>query len=119
MARRPAGKQYRHLPAFLLLLLAEESEAYGGRLLELLRFLVPPQLPLDSGAVYRCLHDLEARGAVASQPAPGERGMPRRMYRITTAGRRELADWREDLRLRRDLLNRFLDRYAALPKGEV
>lgn len=113
MVQRPTGKQYRHLPAFLLLFLAEE-EAYGGAILEKLRHLVPPPLPVESGAVYRCLHDLETRGSVASHPAPGERGKPRRMYRITAAGRQELTGWREDIRLRRELFEHFLNRYAAL-----
>ena len=37
-------------------------------------------------SLYPLLHRLEARGLLASHAEPGDRGMPRRYYRITRSG---------------------------------
>lgn len=48
-------------------------------------------------SLYPLLHRLEARGLLASHAEPGDRGMPRRYYRLTRSGvaflERRLRDW--------------------------
>jgi len=45
-------------------------------------------------------------------------GAPRRAYRLTEAGRRELDDWIGVMRERRRLTEAFLERAALLPATE-
>lgn len=110
-AKRQTGK---HLPAFLLLLIAEEP-SYGGSLVSRLSELLP-NWAVDSGGVYRMLRDMEERGTVESDWDLADAGAPRRVYRITEAGMKELASWRRDIEERRRGLDLFLDRYGLLMK---
>jgi DNA-binding PadR family transcriptional regulator len=52
---------------------------------------------VSPGTLYPTLHRLEDEGFVVSHKAVGD-GRARRVYRITAAGRRELADGRRVLR---------------------
>lgn len=64
----------------------EVVEASGGR--------------IKRGSVYVLLNRLEEKGAVASrlEARPGEEGgLPRRLYRLTAAGRRALEAWEAGL----------------------
>lgn len=45
------------------------------------------------GQIYPALHALEEEGLVVGREEPGDRGRPRRIYRITAAGREELRAW--------------------------
>jgi DNA-binding PadR family transcriptional regulator len=56
-------KGYRHLPAFILLTLAQ-APGHGAALYARLGEILPV-VNLDSGAVYRTLATLEAAGEVA------------------------------------------------------
>ena len=53
-------------------------------------------LVVNQGSLYPALHRLEARGLVASEWAPSENNRRAKYYRLTTAGRRALADERAD-----------------------
>ena len=57
-------QQYRHLPAFILLALAEEP-IHGGAVLNVLSQRMPLFKP-DSAAVYRTLQQLEDEAQVVS-----------------------------------------------------
>jgi PadR family transcriptional regulator PadR len=105
----------KHLEAFLLLLLAEEPN-HGGALLTRLHALLPSQWSIDDGQVYRLLRALESHGAVTSTWEPQANGAPRRVYRLTSAGFERLAEWKDDIQLRRASLNVFLRRWRALSK---
>lgn len=112
---RTKRKTGKHLPAFLLLLIAE-SPAYGGALVTRLCELLP-DWAIDSGGVYRMLRDMEERGTVESDWDLADAGAPRRVYRITEAGRTELASWRCDIEERKKGLDLFLNRYRALERN--
>jgi PadR family transcriptional regulator, regulatory protein PadR len=111
-------KGYRHLPAFILLALAQapgHGAALQARLIEIL-----PLVNLDSGAVYRTLASLEADGEVVGAWDTSARGPAKKVYRITPAGWERLDFWREDIAYRVRLLSTFLDtaRDIQVNRGE-
>lgn len=112
-ATRQTGK---HLPAFLLLLIAK-SPAHGGALVAQLSELLP-DWAIDSAGVYRVLRDLEDRGSVRSDWDVPDSGAARRVYRMTDAGKRELGTWREDVSARKRGLDLFLELFAEWKKAD-
>jgi DNA-binding PadR family transcriptional regulator len=78
------------VPHALLALLSEEPK-YGLRLQSEFETRTGEVWPLNVGQVYTTLQRLERDGLVESDEGHSERS--RRRYRITGAGRRELADW--------------------------
>jgi DNA-binding PadR family transcriptional regulator len=107
-------RQARHLPAFILLVLAERAlhgNAIRAALLERL-----PGLKADVGAVYRTLQGLEADGCVAGRWDTEGRGPARKIYELTPAGWERLDFWEEDIRMRLGFLNAFLETLAAVRK---
>jgi DNA-binding PadR family transcriptional regulator len=102
----------RHLPAFILLALAEEP-LHGGAILAALSERTPRFAP-DSAAVYRTLRQCEEDGEVVSEWDTSARGPARRRYRLTKAGWKKLDAWREDIEGRVATLEYFLKTYASL-----
>ena len=89
---RPPGRRYqtgKHLPSFLLLLVARHED-YGGALIERLRATMPQTCTVDTGQAYRLLRSLEQQGLVVSRWHPQEDGPPLRLYTITERGRLRL-----------------------------
>ena len=103
---------YRHLPAFILLLLAE-GKAHGGAIHSLLSERLP-HFQTDTGAVYRSLQQLENEGSAASVWDTTESGPARKIYHITSSGRDKLAEWEQDIEARMANLNYFLETYKKL-----
>ena len=100
-------KGYRHLPAFILLTLAQ-GPGYGAAILARMREILP--LPsLDSGAVYRTLGALETDGEIEGEWDTSGRGPAKKIYRLTPTGWERLDFWRQDIEYRVALLNTFLD----------
>jgi transcriptional regulator len=66
-------------------------------------------LTVSQGSLYPALHRLEAAGLLASEMALSENNRKARIYRLTTAGRRQLeaeaADWDQFALAIRRLLN--------------
>ena len=96
------GDQLRgHLDTMILATL-EDGEAHGLGILQRLDAAGCGLLKLKEGSLYPALYRLEAAGLVASteQPVPaGQKGAPRRMYRLTRRGKGHLArgrrQWQE------------------------
>lgn len=104
-------RQSRHLPAFILLVLAEgplHGHAIRAVLLE--RF---HGYRADPGAIYRTLQMLEDAGDVAFQWDTQSRGPARKVYTLTPDGRRHLLDCKLDIENRLGLLQTFLDLFEA------
>lgn len=100
----------RHTPAFLLLFL-NEGPANGASLLARMEAELPHCFS-DSAGVYRALQSLEREASVeASWETEGE-GPPRKVYRMTAAGRAALAAFADDIRRREENLRFFLKRYG-------
>lgn len=110
------GKQNRHLPAFILLFLAQE-DAHGGALLIRLLEVMSGRQVVDSGAVYRVLRDLEQRGCVTSYWNTEEAGPAKRQYHITPEGVVELEQWYSDICWRKQNLEYFIAQYESLSKN--
>ncbi|SFR03493.1 DNA-binding transcriptional regulator, PadR family [Desulfoscipio geothermicus DSM 3669] len=115
-AKLRKGKNYRHLPAFLLLFLAE-NPAHGGALLTLLQKRLPTP-HVDSGAVYRALQDLEKKGAVDFRWDTKDPGPAKKIYTITAKGWDMLADFEADIVMRVKNLTFFLETYRSLKTTE-
>jgi len=75
-----------------------------------------------SGPVYRTLRELEAARLVQSEwDTQSSAGPARRVYRLTEAGHRYLADWVENLQETDSVLHHFLtvyDRHMKEGTGE-
>lgn len=110
--RKTPRQQARHLPAFILLLLAERP-LHGGALQSALgeKF---PTLNADSPAVYRTLQQLEKSGELASEWDTSGKGPAIRIYRLTKAGWSRLAYWEKDVQQRLNNLQAFLSAYKRL-----
>ena len=95
------GDQLRgHLDAMILATL-EVGEAHGLGILQRLDSAGCGLLKLKEGSLYPALYRLEAAGLVESSAKPvpaGQKGAPRRMYRLTHKGKGSLAQGREQWR---------------------
>jgi len=109
-------QQYRHLPAFILLVLAE-GPVHGGAIHTMLTNSMP-KFSADTGAVYRTLQKLEKDGEVASAWDTTKSGPAIKIYEITPAGRQKLVFWKQDIEMRIATLNCFLVTYAKLPESK-
>jgi PadR family transcriptional regulator PadR len=97
-------------PALLLLL--RDRPAHGYELIDSLGELIPGRR-VDMGNLYRTLRALEAEGLVTSEWDAEAPGPAKRMYRLTDAGRRLLAEWATALAQARDRIDMFLRRYET------
>lgn len=101
-----APRQSRHLPAFLLLALAEgpkHGHALRADLAE--RF---PGYTADAGATYRALQALEEAGDLSFEWDTESRGPARKVYTLTDQGWAQLEHWRKDMEGRVAILQDFL-----------
>lgn len=107
-------RQTRHLPAFILLALAQEPR-HGGAIHDALASRLPG-LKIDTGAIYRALKALEAEGAVSFVWDASASGPARKIYHMTDKGWQSLASWKEEIENRREILSDFLAAYARLSR---
>ncbi len=105
-------QQSRHVPAFVLLALAEKP-LHGGAILTTLSERIPRFTP-DSAAIYRTLQQCEDDGEVASEWDTSGKGPARKLYRLTKVGWKRLDAWRDEIESRVDVLNYFLTTYEAI-----
>ncbi|SMP62778.1 PadR family transcriptional regulator [Anoxynatronum buryatiense] len=105
------GRNQRHLTAFILLVLAQES-MHGGAIHTTLREKLP-NFNTDTGAIYRCLQELEKDQAVKSSWHTEESGPARKVYEISETGLTELDEWKKDIETRLENLQFFLREYEA------
>jgi DNA-binding PadR family transcriptional regulator len=98
MTRIHGDKLRGHLETMVLSVL-EGGEAHGLEIIRRLEDAGCGLLRLKEGSLYPALYRLEAAGKVAvirAEPQPGKRGAPRRIYRLTRKGIRDLAKGREE-----------------------
>ena len=101
------------LPVLVLHFIAE-APSYGNQLMERIESLSGGALAVNPNTMYPLLRSLEARGLAVSEWEHPER-RSRRFYKITDAGRSELATLAADLGPRLDRISRSI---AAI-RGEV
>ena len=87
-----------HLETMVLSVL-ERGETHGMEIIRRLDEAGCGLLRLKEGSLYPALYRLEAAGMVAvvrEEPQQGRRGAPRRIYGLTTKGKRQLAKGRAE-----------------------
>ena len=109
---RNQRQQSRHLPAFILLMLAE-TPMHGGALQAALNDRLP-RLKADSAAVYRALQQMQKDGELQSEWNTEGAGPAIRVYRLTAAGWEKLGFWLEDVGGRLSDLQYFVAAATAL-----
>jgi PadR family transcriptional regulator PadR len=90
-----------------------EEDLYGYQIAKRLQQLADGSPPVKQGALYPVLRQLSANGLLASRIVPSYAGPPRRYYRITGAGRAQLAEWRGIWRDTRDFVDEFMNANGA------
>jgi len=82
----------------IVLHLLEPGEAYGYEIVTRVTTKTDGAFGITDGTLYPVLYRLERAGFVAVRWETPERGVPRKYYRLTDAGREELArlkhEWR-------------------------
>jgi len=111
---RQKKQQYRHLPAFILLALAD-GPMHGGGIYTAITANMP-NLNADSGAVYRTLQKLELEGEVEFNWDTSNSGPARKVYQLTDGGWAKLALWKGEIESRVANLNYFLSKYNSVQK---
>ena len=91
----------------LVLHYLEGGPCYGNQLMERISALTGGALAVNPNTMYPLLRSLEARGLAVSEWEHPER-RSRRFYKITDAGRRELAALAADLEPRLDRISRSI-----------
>jgi PadR family transcriptional regulator PadR len=98
----------------LLAILDQAGEdLYGYQIAKRLQDFAGGHAPVKQGALYPVLRQLSANGLLASRIVPSYAGPPRRYYRITGAGRTQLAEWRGIWRSTRDFVDGFTEANGA------
>ena len=82
----------------LVLAILAEGDSYGYAILKRVRELSGGQLEWTDGMLYPVLHRLERSGLVESRWEKSESGRRRKYYRLTEAGRAQLAEERRQWR---------------------
>ena len=82
----------------LVLSILAEGDSYGYAILKRVRELSGGELEWTDGMLYPVLHRLERSGLVESRWEKAESGRRRKYYRVTEAGREQLADERRQWR---------------------
>ncbi len=95
-------------PWLLLLLRVEPDYGYELRLR-----LAENGIAADQSGVYRTLRDLEARRVVTSEWGESSEGPPRRVYKLSSKGRRHLDRYAGEFEDARATFSAFLEQYDA------
>jgi PadR family transcriptional regulator PadR len=82
----------------LVLAILAEEDSYGYAILQRVRELSGGELEWTDGMLYPVLHRLERAGLVESRWQKAESGRRRKYYRVTGAGREQLAEERRQWR---------------------
>jgi DNA-binding PadR family transcriptional regulator len=82
----------------LVLAILAEGDSYGYAILKRVRQLSGGELEWTDGMLYPVLHRLERSGLVKSRWEKTKWGRRRKYYRVTEAGRQQLADERRQWR---------------------
>jgi PadR family transcriptional regulator, regulatory protein PadR len=90
----------------MVLAILSEGDSYGYAILQRVRELSGGALEWTDGMLYPVLHRLEKAGFVESRWEKAETGRRRKYYRVTAAGRGQLAEERRQWRTVDDTLRK-------------
>jgi DNA-binding PadR family transcriptional regulator len=91
----------------LVLAILAEGDSYGYAILRRVRELSGGALEWTDGMLYPVLHRLERSGSIVARWEDTESGRRRKYYRVTRAGRDQLADERRQWRTVDDALRKL------------
>lgn len=97
-----------HLPVLVLAIVAERP-IHGYALAKEIKLRGGSLLKMGEGTLYPLLYRLENQGFVRSEWETGPTGKERKVYRITRAGRRRIAEGRRDWQALSKLVGCFLE----------
>lgn len=83
----------------LILSILKDGESYGYALIQRVRELSKGELEWTDGMLYPVLHRLEQQGVIESRWKIAENARRRKYYSLKTAGRKLLAEQREQWRV--------------------
>jgi PadR family transcriptional regulator PadR len=101
----------------LVLAILAGGDSYGYAILQRVRELSGGELEWTDGMLYPVLHRLERSRLVKSRWAKAESGRKRKYYRLTVAGRRQLAEERRQWRTVDEALRRVWSALSASASG--
>jgi PadR family transcriptional regulator, regulatory protein PadR len=102
----------------LVLAILAEGDSYGYAILKRVRELSGGELEWTDGMLYPVLHRLERSGLVESRWEKTESGRRRKYYRVTEAGREQLADERRQWRTMDETLRKVWSALADSASGD-
>lgn len=97
----------------LVLAILADEDSYGYAILQRVRELSGGELEWTDGMLYPVLHRLERSGLVESRWEKAESGRKRKYYRVTKAGREQLAEERRQWRTVDEALRKIWSAMAA------
>ena len=80
----------------LVLALLEQGDKYGYQMIKELEMKSDGSFSMKEGTLYPILHGMENQGWVKSYSQTAENGRPRKYYRITRAGLRQLQQQKQE-----------------------
>ena len=83
----------------LVLSILSQGETYGYAIIQRVREMSGGRVAWTDGMLYPVLHRLEAQGAITSRWRVAPTGRKRKYYALKTAGRRVLAEHRQQWEL--------------------
>ena len=118
MQQTVAARLSRLVEPAALYLLGQGEAAHGYDLLSEVNGMGLTDTPVDPGAIYRTLRQLEAEGAVVSAWDTTGGGPARRNYELTAIGWARLRAWIDVIERRADAMQSFLSKAQKLLKGK-
>jgi PadR family transcriptional regulator PadR len=103
----------------LVLAILAEGDSYGYAILKRVRELSGGELEWTDGMLYPVLHRLERSGLVAARWEKTDSGRRRKYYRVTEAGRKQLADERRQWRTVDDTLRKIWSALAESASSDI
>lgn len=103
----------------MVLAILAEGDSYGYAILQRVRELSGGALEWTDGMLYPVLHRLEKAGLVESRWEKADTGRRRKYYRVTTAGREQLAEERRQWQTVDDTLQKIWSALADVGTGDV
>lgn len=100
------------IPAILLLL--SEKHSHGYELMERYAGLGFSEAGSDPGAIYRTLKLLSKDGFIKPEWKTEESGPAKKIYSITSEGAKLLSSWIEEIEERKEVFEKFLERFNKL-----
>jgi DNA-binding PadR family transcriptional regulator len=79
----------------VILSILEEGESYGYAIIQKVRELSGGEIEWTEGMLYPVLHRLEAQGHIEARWGTSETGRRRKYYALKTAGRKALAEQKQ------------------------